>query len=212
MIYYYWKAEISKEDCETLIEEFDFSSAEEASMGNYPATEIYYPEQTEIIKKEGNWDYLHNKPKAFEGRTDLQVRRTELNWLPINHKFNKILCDYVIRGNEIQYHYNLTKFTPCQFAKYNVGDFYNFHQDSEHSHKDYEEETRKLSMTVQLSDPETYEGGEFYFYDGDKKTEPLLREQGSIIIFDSREWHRISPVTEGVRYSLASWTLGPAFK
>ena len=202
MIYYFWKAEIPKEDCETLIEEFDISSAEVASMRNVPATE-------EIIKKEGNWDYLHNKPKAFEGRTDLQVRRTELNWLPTNHKFNKILCDYVIKANEIQYHYNITKFTPCQFARYNVGDFYDFHQDND---CEFEVDIRKLSMTVQLSDPETYEGGEFYFYDGNKKTEPLLQEQGSIIIFDSREWHRISPVTEGVRYSLVSWTLGPAFK
>ena len=124
MNYYFWKAEIPKEDCETLIEEFDISSAEVASMRNVPATE-------EIIKKEGNWDYLHNKPKAFESRTDLQVRRTELNWLPINHKFNKILCDYVIKANEIQYHYNITKFTPCQFARYNVGDFYDFHQDND---------------------------------------------------------------------------------
>ena len=202
MNYYFWKAEIPKEDCETLIEEFDISSAEVASMRNVPATE-------EIIKKEGNWDYLHNKPKAFESRTDLQVRRTELNWLPINHKFNKILCDYVIKANEIQYHYNITKFTPCQFARYNVGDFYDFHQDND---LEYEVDIRKLSMTVQLSDPETYEGGEFYFYDGNKNTEPLLQEQGSIIIFDSREWHRISPVTEGVRYSLVSWNLGPAFK
>ena len=202
MNYYFWNAEIPKEDCETLIEEFDISSAEVASMRNVPATE-------EIIKKEGNWDYLHNKPKAFESRIDLQVRRTELNWLPINHKFNKILCDYVLKANEIQYHYNITKFTPCQFARYNVGDFYDFHQDND---LEYEVDIRKLSMTVQLSDPETYEGGEFYFYDGNKKTEPLLQEQGSIIIFDSREWHRISPVTEGVRYSLVSWTLGPAFK
>ena len=90
-----------------------------------------------------------------------------------------------------------------------MGDFYDFHQDND---LEYEVDIRKLSMTVQLSDPETYEGGEFYFYDGNKKTEPLLQEQGSIIIFDSREWHRISPVTEGVRYSLVSRTLGPAFK
>jgi len=39
-----------------------------------------------------------------------------------------------------------------------------------------------------------------------------MQEQGSIIIFDSREWHRVSPVTKGVRYSLVSWSLGPAFK
>ena len=94
-----------------------------------------------------------------------------------------------------------------------MGDFYDFHQDSTHSPMDYEKETRKLSMTVQLSDPDSYEGGEFYFYNGNnKEEEPPSQEQGSIIVFDSRMWHRIAPVTKGVRYSLVSWILGPSFQ
>ena len=111
------------------------------------------------------------------------------------------------------YHYNVTKFTPCQFARYDVGDFYDYHQDSGHSEIDYEKETRKISMTVQLSDPDSYEGGEFYFYNGNKEEEePSIQEQGSIICFDSRMWHRVAPVTKGVRYSLVSWILGPRFQ
>ena len=31
MAYYYWKAELPKEDCENLIEEFDISSSKEAA-------------------------------------------------------------------------------------------------------------------------------------------------------------------------------------
>ena len=214
MIYQYWKAEVPKEDCEAIIEEFDISSAKEATTGSIlppDGTYQYYPEHIEIIKKKGNWDYLHNKPKN-EGLPNHTIRRTKLNWFPTNHKFNKILCDYVIKANENQYHYNLTKFSPCQFARYNVGDFYNFHQDAGHNPIDYEEETRKLSMTVQLSDPDSYEGGEFCFYNGGLEDDVMMQEQGSIIIFDSRMWHRVSPVTKGVRYSLVSWSLGPAFK
>ena len=213
MIYYYWKARVPKEDCEALIEEFDISSAEEGVTGVHSnqETETYYPEDIEKIKKEGEWDYLHNKPKN-EGLPNHSIRRTKVNWFPTNHPYNKILCDYVIKANEIQYHYNITKFTPCQFARYNVGDFYNFHQDAGHNPIDYEEETRKLSMTVQLSDPDSYEGGEFCFYNGGLEDDVMMQEQGSIIIFDSRMWHRVSPVTKGVRYSLVSWSLGPAFK
>jgi len=88
-----------------------------------------------------------------------------------------------------------------------------YHQDAGHQVNEYEKETRKLSMTVQLSEPDTYEGGEFYFYDGNKdEIEPDIQEQGSILVFDSRMWHRVAPVTKGVRYSLVSWILGPRFQ
>jgi len=212
MTYYYWKSEIPKDECEKIIEEFDTSSSTKAGTGHYQGIEALYPEEIEAMKKENTWDYLHNNRKK-SAAVDVSVRRTKLNGLPTNHKYNKILCDYVIAANKIQYHYTLTKFTPCQFARYDVGDFYDFHQDSGHSEVDYEKETRKISMTFQLSDPDSYEGGEFYFYNGnDKEIEPIIQEQGSIICFDSRMWHRIAPVTRGVRYSLVSWSLGPSFR
>jgi len=213
MTYYYWKAEILKEECEKIISEFDTSlSGKLASVGNLHGTEGLYPEEIEAMKKEGRWDYLHNKSKN-EDVPDTSIRKTKLNWLPANHIYNKILCEFVTTTNEKHYHYNLTKFTPCQFARYDVGDFYDYHQDSGQSKEDYENETRKLSMTVQLSDPDSYEGGKFLFYNGHKKeTEPPIQEQGSIIIFDSKMWHRVTPVTKGVRYSLVSWSLGPSFQ
>ena len=213
MIYYYWKAKLSKEECEKITEEFDISSSIKAATGDYDqGKDGLYPEEIEAMKKENNWDYLHNKSKTG-GFPDETIRRTTLNWFPTNHPYNKILCDYVIKANEIQYHYNITKFTPCQFARYNVGDFYDYHQDSGQTKMDYEKETRKISMTVQLSDPDSYEGGEFYFYNGNKEEEePPIQEQGSIICFDSRMWHRVAPVTKGVRYSLVSWSSGPPFQ
>ena len=144
---------------------------------------------------------------------EIVTRKTKLNWLPLQHKFNKILSEYVTKANTIMYHYDIGKFTPCQFARYDVGDFYNYHQDSGHNIVEYEKETRKLSMTLQLSDPDTYEGGQFFFYNGNKEEEePEIQKQGSILVFDSRMWHRVAPVTKGVRYSLVSWVLGPHFR
>jgi PKHD-type hydroxylase len=212
MAYYYWEAKLPKEECKKIIDEFDISSSNEAATGHYRGTEALYPEEIEAMKKEDNWDFEKNEPKNA-GVPDESIRRTTLNWFPTNHPYNKILCDYVLKANEIQYHYNITKFTPCQFARYNVGDFYDYHQDSGHSEIDYEKETRKLSLSVQLSDSNSYEGGEFYFYNGkEKEDEPPIQEQGSILVFDSRMWHRVAPVTKGVRYSLVSWILGPNFQ
>ena len=212
MAYYYWDREISKSDCEKIIEEFDTSKSHDAATGNYQGVESLYPEEIEEFKKNDNWDYEKNEPKNLR-EPNHSVRRTTLNWLPKDHEYNKILLDYVMKANENVYHYDISKFTPCQFAQYNVGDFYDYHQDSGHGYVEYEKETRKLSMTVQLSDSKDYEGGEFQFYMGNEDPDiPPIQEQGSILIFDSRMYHRVTEVTKGVRYSLVSWVLGPHFR
>ena len=38
-----------------------------------------------------------------------------------------------------------------------------------------------------------------------------IRDQGSVIVFDSRDFHRVTPVTKGTRYSIVCWTVGPNF-
>ena len=212
MSYYYWNSEFPKEDCEKIIKEFDTSKSQDAGTGNYQGVESLYPEEIENYKKHDNWDHEKNEPKNLH-TPDHSTRRTSLNWLPKDHPYNNILLEFVLKANEIVYHYDLSKFTPCQFAQYNVGDFYGYHQDSGFSIAETEKETRKLSLTVQLSDPKDYDGGVFQFYNGDKDPEvPPIIEQGSIIVFDSRMWHRVTPVTNGVRYSLVSWILGPHFR
>ncbi len=44
-----------------------------------------------------------------------------------------------------------------------------------------------------------------------EQIETDIATQGSAIVFDSRDWHRVTPVTKGVRYSIVCWTVGPNF-
>jgi len=69
--------------------------------------------------------------------------------------------------------------------------------------------TRKLSMSVQLSDVGDYEGGELRFADS---LQPAPKEIGSLIVFPSFLTHRVKPVTSGKRKSMVSWVSGPAFR
>ena len=39
-----------------------------------------------------------------------------------------------------------------------------------------------------------------------------INSQGTVIVFDSRDWHRVSPMISGVRHSIVCWTVGPNFK
>jgi len=68
---------------------------------------------------------------------------------------------------------------------------------------------RKLSMTVQLSPPADYAGGDLEFVG---HTRAAARERGSATIFPAYVGHRVSPVERGTRRSLVAWASGPSFR
>ena len=73
---------------------------------------------------------------------------------------------------------------------------------------------------VSLSNSDDYEGGEleFDFRNLDPNQKQVIvpckeiMERGSIVVFPSHLWHRVQPVTKGIRYSLVLWNLGHPFK
>ena len=113
----------------------------------------------------------------------------------------------------------------CQFTEYKKGQFYDWHCDSDvepysqdHLNKEGRGKIRKLSMTLSLTDPKEYKGGdlEFDFRNTDKGSQPRtceeIRKKGSLVVFPSFVWHRVTPVTKGTRHSLVCWNLGYPFR
>ena len=68
---------------------------------------------------------------------------------------------------------------------------------------------RKLSMTVQLSPPEEYDGGELEFMIPALSADKSI---GSLCVFPSWMLHRVRPITRGHRWSLVSWICGEPFR
>jgi PKHD-type hydroxylase len=72
---------------------------------------------------------------------------------------------------------------------------------------------RKLSISIQLTNPEEYEGGELKLYDGDDEEASVMdKTQGTLILFPSYVLHEVMPVTKGERNSLVTWVTGKQFK
>ena len=77
---------------------------------------------------------------------------------------------------------------------------------------------RKISMTINLTEPDDYKGGDLKFDFGPHagrgrfKTCKEIRPRGSVIVFPSFLHHQVTPVTEGTRYSLVLWSLGKPFR
>lgn len=76
---------------------------------------------------------------------------------------------------------------------------------------------RKLSVTISLSDPADYDGGNLQFDLGPHRPDRYhtceeIRPRGSVIVFPSHIYHQVTPVTRGTRYSLVAWSLGRPFR
>jgi PKHD-type hydroxylase len=70
---------------------------------------------------------------------------------------------------------------------------------------------RKLSVTIQLSPSDAYEGGDLLLH-YDKTPTKAPTEQGKAIVFPSYLLHEVTPVTKGTRHSLVCWVTGRPFK
>ena len=135
-------------------------------------------------------------------KVDIKFLYEEFNWI------NALICGYGLFANCRNFHYELSKcdVEGVQLSKYGIGQFYYKHMDF-NGDQATKSHTRKLSMSVQLSDENNYEGGDLIIYFGGKHfVSP--RVKGSVIVFDSRLTHEVTPITRGERYSLVKWFHG----
>lgn len=118
------------------------------------------------------------------------------------------LAQACIQVNANRYKFEILGFqTELQLANYANSGFFEWHMDFGAG----DISNRKLSITVQLSDSDEYEGGDLQFMINQNiVTAP--REKGTAIIFPSFALHRVTPVTKGSRKSIVGWIAGPPYK
>jgi PKHD-type hydroxylase len=138
------------------------------------------------------------------------ARESQIAWLgprDIEFAFRKV-TDAVMSLNNQFFKFNLFGLAEgFQFTRYDApSGFYCMHVD-----KTLNGPVRKLSLTIQLSDPEDYEGGELALQYG-KEPEVMSKELGKLVAFPSYTLHEVRPVTKGTRYSLVAWVTGTPFK
>ena len=152
------------------------------------------------------------------GYIDKEVRRSKIRWLsgamPDFKDLYLDLVDMFHQSNKLAFGAELWHLHELQFTCYNSEDqgCYDWHNDvlwqsTNPSH-------RKLSMVIQLSDPNNYEGGDFEMQPLFLKSPDLavLKKQGTTIIFPSFINHRVTPVTKGTHYSLVSCMEGQKWR
>lgn len=111
----------------------------------------------------------------------------------LNSKLKDTLIDKIsVKG------FTASKLNPFQFTEYTTGGFYEWHTDSaKNIHQN-----RFYSVVIQIN--EGYLGGELEVREGDIET-ILNTGIGNLYLFPSAMWHRVKPITNGIRYSLVNW-------
>lgn len=110
-----------------------------------------------------------------------------------------------LQANRDFWNFQLDGAEQMQIARYEAGQHYVGHVDIG---MDAPYSLRKLSVVVQLSDPDDYEGGELVLHTSVDEIETAPRGRGEMILFPSYALHQVKPVTRGRRYSLAHWIIG----
>lgn len=161
---------------------------------------------------------------------DFLVRNNKISWhdteelyalvRPVMHQVNA----------QAGWNYSITAIEPVQYTIYygTENNHYSWHTDTivnDIQHEGVMKDTvRKISCSILLSDPSEYEGGEFEFltlnnreylkekkdiFDGEPIGIPNFYNEGAALFFPSYSFHRVKPVTKGVRQSLVCWFRGP---
>lgn len=142
------------------------------------------------------------------GDTDT-YRRSSVRWIPQTDKSDWLyekLVNMSIEANDALWNFNLTSAPEdLQFTEYyatNKG-HYDWHMDTGPG----DLSKRKVSITVQWSDPSEYEGGELELKRGNG-VEQCPKGKGVVVMFPSYVLHRVTPVTKGTRKSFVLWLGG----
>lgn len=145
--------------------------------------------------------------------TSTDIRNSNVKFIESSNEANmwlfQRLTGIINAANEKFFRFELNRIETLQYTVYNTGQFYKDHIDLGYTNPN--QSVRKLSFTLQLTDPSKYKGGDLLLKHG-SEPEIAKRERGTITFFPSYILHEVTPVTEGVRKSLVGWVTGPRWR
>lgn len=178
---------LSQQECEAIIRCGLESAPKEATVGHGGTCKVDPNIRVSKVAWISRWDY---RLLSLFHKLDLMGRQ----------------------ANAYAFGLTLDTFYEMQFTVYDAAreEHYHWHTDNCWKPNPIGDRVfeRKMSMVVQLSKPDDYDGGRLKL-----KNDPLPPEvfynQGDVIFFPAFNEHCVTPVTRGTRYSLVSWFMGP---
>lgn len=168
--------------------------------------------ELDFLETYGDRMLLHQAEIAAQGGDNSHIRITKVAWLDYKEEIAPVydkLGQIVRHINQRYYQFEIDGLENLQYTVYRAEEqgHYNWHIDYGAKNP----RPRKISVSLQLSEADAYEGCDLQFQAGHKiGTAP--RTRGTLVAFPSFFLHRVTPVIRGTRKSLVCWASGPAFR
>ena len=151
-------------------------------------------------------------------RQDPDLRTSGVLLFPATTWIGGMLSHYVNIANRTTFEFDLDDMwagNNIQYTMYKGGEHYTWHSDEHLTNREDGQSVphlRKLSFSLQLSDGDEYEGGQFQLLDETGRIYTAPKKRGTLILFDARASHRVRKVKSGTRKSIVGWIVGPRWK
>ena len=154
------------------------------------------------------------KATTLDGTSKKDVRSSRIKWIPKNKQWEWLyqkLMNMAVDANDNLWDFDLISADEkIQYTEYLAEDegHYTWHQDIGPGMASQ----RKVSITVQLSESDEYEGGDLELWRGGNNVVTAERGAGVTVLFPSYLMHRVTKVTKGKRRSFVLWVGGQHYK
>lgn len=185
---------------------------------NSPQDYYWFPEaftKDELIQiEELVKDVNQVEADTFNAEGISDVRRSKIKWL---HKSSKTewlyarILELITEANSELWQFDVTNMNESiQYTEYHAEDsgHYTWHQDIGPGIA----AQRKISITIQLSESNSYEGGDLQIWQGGDSVINTQRGAGVAVLFPSYMMHRVTKTTKGIRKSLVLWVGGSSYR
>lgn len=207
--YWYFSGALSDKVCDDIIKLGKSKKLELGITGT----------QSRLLKKNSAKELSKKEIKDLKKTRDSNIVFMNEQWL------YDLIMPYVFNANVSSgWNFETSWNESFQFTSYKKNQHYSWHQDGhEEPYKstdpNFNNKIRKLSVICSLTDSKEYKGGKVEIQIPNPNNKKIvtheikeLKTKGTVVVFPSFIWHRVSPVTKGHRNSLVMWAIGPSFK
>jgi PKHD-type hydroxylase len=177
---------------------------------------LFSDEELDAIVRLGDGLALEKAELSGGGQGYDNIRATQVAWVPRNSQTEMVygrLEDAVLHLNARFFRFDLSGLAMFQYALYGGpdGGHFDWHKDYGRDPADPAQEPRKVTLSLQLSDPSDYKGCELQVRAGNQ-IDVAPKARGSLTAFPANVLHQVTPIQSGIRRALVVWAVGPEFR
>jgi len=177
---------------------------------------LFSNEELDAIVQLGDGLALEKAELSGGGAGYENIRSTQVAWVPRGPETEALyrrLEDAVLDLNARYFRFDLSGLAMFQYARYGgeEGGHFDWHKDYGRDPADPDQEPRKLTLSLQLSDAADYQGCDLQLRAGNQ-IDTAPRARGTLIAFPANVLHQVTPIRSGIRRALVVWAVGPEFR